>query len=74
MISLSPLVFGMTVGDEEQVPGLEAARAVAERSPDVSELLALRTYTARLLGSRPVARPSRWGKHQREGVGEKRLR
>jgi rhamnose utilization protein RhaD (predicted bifunctional aldolase and dehydrogenase)/NAD(P)-dependent dehydrogenase (short-subunit alcohol dehydrogenase family) len=29
----------------------EAARAVAERSADVSELLALRTYTARLLGA-----------------------
>jgi rhamnose utilization protein RhaD (predicted bifunctional aldolase and dehydrogenase)/NAD(P)-dependent dehydrogenase (short-subunit alcohol dehydrogenase family) len=29
----------------------EAARAVAERRPDVSELLALRTYTARLLGA-----------------------
>lgn len=29
----------------------EAARAVAARSADVSELLALRTYTARLLGA-----------------------
>lgn len=31
----------------------EAARAVAERAPTVSEALALRTYTARLLGSEP---------------------
>lgn len=29
----------------------EAARAVAERKPDVSEALALRTYSARLLGA-----------------------
>lgn len=29
----------------------DAARAIAERSTDVSELLALRTYTARLLGA-----------------------
>jgi rhamnose utilization protein RhaD (predicted bifunctional aldolase and dehydrogenase)/NAD(P)-dependent dehydrogenase (short-subunit alcohol dehydrogenase family) len=32
----------------------DAARAVAERSPDVSELLALRTYSARLLGADPA--------------------
>ena len=31
----------------------EAARAVADRGPQVSELLALRTYTARLLGAEP---------------------
>ena len=31
----------------------EAARVVAERPEGVSELLALRTYTARLLGSDP---------------------
>ncbi len=31
----------------------EAARAVAERAPSVSELLALRTYSARLLGRSP---------------------
>ncbi len=31
----------------------DAAKAVAERPRDVSELLALRTYTARLLGSDP---------------------
>ncbi len=31
----------------------EAGRAVAERAPHVSELLALRTYTARLLGAEP---------------------
>jgi rhamnose utilization protein RhaD (predicted bifunctional aldolase and dehydrogenase)/NAD(P)-dependent dehydrogenase (short-subunit alcohol dehydrogenase family) len=31
----------------------DASRAVAERAPEVSELLALRTYTARLLGSEP---------------------
>jgi rhamnose utilization protein RhaD (predicted bifunctional aldolase and dehydrogenase)/NAD(P)-dependent dehydrogenase (short-subunit alcohol dehydrogenase family) len=31
----------------------DAARAVAERSPDVSEALALRTYSARLLGADP---------------------
>src|SRR3990170_1836517 len=29
----------------------EASRAVSERGPNVSELLALRTYTARLLGA-----------------------
>lgn len=31
----------------------EAARAVADRNPDVSEALALRTYSARLLGADP---------------------
>lgn len=31
----------------------DAARVVADRAPSVSELLALRTYTARLLGSSP---------------------
>ena len=31
----------------------EAARAISERAPHVSELLALRTYTARLLGAEP---------------------
>ncbi len=31
----------------------DAARVVADRGPSVSELLALRTYTARLLGSSP---------------------
>src|SRR5438445_8375346 len=31
----------------------EAARAVADRANDVSEALALRTYSARLLGSDP---------------------
>jgi rhamnose utilization protein RhaD (predicted bifunctional aldolase and dehydrogenase)/NAD(P)-dependent dehydrogenase (short-subunit alcohol dehydrogenase family) len=31
----------------------EAARAVSDRAPHVSELLALRTYTARLLGRSP---------------------
>src|SRR5688572_32512510 len=35
---------------ESRYVDAEAARAVSERGPGVSELLALRTYTARLLG------------------------
>ena len=36
---------------ESRYVDAEAARVVAERAPHVSELLALRTYTARLLGA-----------------------
>jgi rhamnose utilization protein RhaD (predicted bifunctional aldolase and dehydrogenase)/NAD(P)-dependent dehydrogenase (short-subunit alcohol dehydrogenase family) len=36
---------------ESRYSEAEAARAVADRAPHVSELLALRTYTARLLGA-----------------------
>src|SRR5690349_1265005 len=39
---------------ESRYVDADAARAVSERAEGVSELLALRTYTARLLGSDPT--------------------
>ena len=44
------------------------------RVPPVSELLALRTYTARLLGADDFARPARRWQHEREVGGEDALR
>ena len=52
----------------------EAARVVAERAPHVSEQLALRTYTARLLGAETGARPPRRRQHERQGRRPRPLR